>query len=167
MGSQRKALSGTNLSPMSKDIQRDVAVLSAAKRGLIYLTANDWALIADKAVRKDFKQGATMVEEGKLTNGVYLVLSGSARVEIPRRVTFPAIGPGEVCGEVSFIDDLPATARVVALEPLEAYFLDRSTLQSMFALFPHLASRFYRSLAANLSRRLRDLIGPMSPLGGK
>ena len=107
---------------MSKDIQRDVAVLSAAKRGLIYLTANDWALIAAKAVRKDFKQGATMVEEGKLTNGVYLVLSGTARVEIPRRVTFPAIGPGEVCGEVSFIDDLPATARVVALEPLEAYF---------------------------------------------
>jgi extracellular factor (EF) 3-hydroxypalmitic acid methyl ester biosynthesis protein len=150
---------------MSKDIQRDVAVLSAAKRGLIYLTANDWALIADKAVRKDFRQGATMVEEGKLTNGVYLVLSGSARVEIPRRVTFPAIGPGEVCGEVSFIDDLPATARVVAMEPLEAYFLDRSTLQTMFELFPHLASRFYRSLAANLSRRLRDLIGPMSPSG--
>jgi hypothetical protein len=30
----------------------------------------------------------------------------------------------------------------------------------MFELFPHLASRFYRSLATNLSRRLRDLIGP-------
>ena len=81
-----------------------MAVLSAAKRGLIYLTANDWALIADKAVRKDFKQGATMVEEGKLTNGVLPCMSGSARGgDSRRRVTFPAIGPGKFAGEVSFI----------------------------------------------------------------
>jgi CRP-like cAMP-binding protein len=147
---------------MSKDIQQDVSVLSAAKHGLVYLTANDWALIADKAVRLSFNKGAAVVEEGKPTNGVYLILKGTARVELPRRVTFPAISAGEVCGEVSFLDELPATASVIALEPVEAYFLDRPTLQSMFELFPHLASRFYRSLAANLSRRLRDLIGASS-----
>jgi CRP-like cAMP-binding protein len=60
---------------------------------------------------------------------------------------------------MSFLDELPASADVVAQEPVEAYFLDRPTLQSLFELFPHLASRFYRSLAASLSRRLRDLIG--------
>jgi extracellular factor (EF) 3-hydroxypalmitic acid methyl ester biosynthesis protein len=147
---------------MSKDIQRDVSVLSAAKHGLVYLTANDWALIADKAIRMNFEKGATLVPEGKLTNGVYLLLKGSARAEIPRRVTFPAIGPGEICGEISFLDELPASAAVVAMEPVEAYFLDRPTLQAMFELFPHLASRFYRSLAANLAKRLRDLIGPAS-----
>jgi CRP-like cAMP-binding protein len=147
---------------MSKDIQRDVSVLSAAKHGLVYLTANDWALIVDKAVRMNFEKGATLVPEGKATNGVYLLVKGSARAEIPRRVTFPAIGAGEVCGEISFLDEMPASASVVALEPVEAYFLDRPTLQALFELFPHLASRFYRSLAANLARRLRDLIGPAS-----
>jgi CRP-like cAMP-binding protein len=49
---------------------------------------------------------------------------------------------------------------VVAEVDVEAYHLDRTTLQSMFELFPHLGSRFYRSVATNLSRRLRDLIGP-------
>ncbi|HEY6338470.1 MAG TPA: cyclic nucleotide-binding domain-containing protein [Candidatus Sulfotelmatobacter sp.] len=151
-----------NVRAMSKDIQQDLSTLSAAKHGLIYLTANDWALIADKAVRKNFEKGATLVAEGKLTNGVYLIVKGSARAEIPRRVTFPAIGAGEVCGEISFLDELPASASVVALEPVEAYFLDRPTLQALFELFPHLASRFYRSLAANLARRLRHLIGPAS-----
>ena len=34
----------------------DLSVLIAAKNGLVYLTANDWALIADKALRKQFKQ---------------------------------------------------------------------------------------------------------------
>jgi CRP-like cAMP-binding protein len=67
-----------------------------------------------------------------------------------------------VCGEISFIDELPATANVVAQEAVEAYYLDRPTLQSLFELFPHLGSRFYRSLASSLSRRLRELIGPGS-----
>jgi CRP-like cAMP-binding protein len=60
---------------------------------------------------------------------------------------------------MSYLDELPASASVVAEGPVEAYFLDRPTLQSLFELFPHLASRFYRSLATNLSRRLRHLIG--------
>jgi CRP-like cAMP-binding protein len=48
----------------------------------------------------------------------------------------------------------------MAKQDVEAYHLDRSTLDSLFEIFPHLASRFYRSLAMNLSRRLRELIGP-------
>jgi CRP-like cAMP-binding protein len=83
-------------------------------------------------------------------------------VEISAQGKFPAIGPGEVCGEISFIDELPATANVVAQGAVEAYYLDRPTLQSLFELFPHLGSRFYRSLASSLSRRLRELIGPGS-----
>jgi hypothetical protein len=47
--------------------QQDVSVLSSAKNGLVYLTSNDWALIADKAVRKQFKAGETIVQQGKRT----------------------------------------------------------------------------------------------------
>jgi hypothetical protein len=49
---------------------------------------------------------------------------------------------------------------VVARESVEAFYLDRPTVQSLFELFPHLGSRFYRSLASSLSRRLRELISP-------
>ena len=145
---------------MTKAVQQqDVSVLSAAKFGLVYLTANDWALIADKAARMSFKPGDPIVQKGKRTHGVYLLLKGSASVQIPTHVIPPAIGPGEVCGEISFLDELPATATVIAKDAVEAYYLDRPTLQSLFELFPHLASRFYKSLATNLSRRLRELIG--------
>jgi CRP-like cAMP-binding protein len=144
--------------------QQDVAVLSSSKRGLVFLTANDWALIADKGVRMQFKAGDLVVQQGYRTHGIYLLLKGKATVQIPRGTVVsavsPSIGPGEVCGEISFLDELPATASVVAKEPVEAYYLDRSTLQSMFELFPHLGSRFYRSLASSLSRRLRELIAP-------
>jgi extracellular factor (EF) 3-hydroxypalmitic acid methyl ester biosynthesis protein len=146
---------------MSKEtLQQDLSVLSAAKNGLVYLTANDWALVADKAVRRQFKAGESIVQQGKRTHGVYLFLRGTAAVRIPSKATELGISPGEVCGEISFLDELPATANVIANEEVEAYYLDRATLQSMFELYPHLGSRFYHSLAAILTRRLRELIGP-------
>jgi CRP-like cAMP-binding protein len=145
---------------MAKTIDQDISVLSGAKHGLVYLTPNDWTLIADKAVRMTFKPGQSIVHSGKRTHGVYLLLKGTVRVQLSAGEALPTIGPGEICGEMSYLDEQPASASVVAQEPVEAYFLDRPTLQSLFELFPHLASRFYRSLATNLSRRLRDLIGP-------
>ena len=145
---------------MSKASQlQDVSVLSAAKHGLVYLTANDWALIADKAARMHFKTGEALLQKGKRTNGVYLVVKGTAAVQLPTHVIPPTIEPGEICGEISFLDELPATATVVASSPVEALYLDRPTLQTLFELFPHLGSRFYRSLAFSLSQRLRELIG--------
>ena len=140
--------------------QQDVSVLSDAKNGLVYLTPNDWALIADKATRRQFKAGESIVQQGKRTHGVYLLLKGTATVQIPTRGTSFGINPGETCGEISFLDELPATANVVAKEEVESYYLDRPTLQSLFELFPHLGSRFYHSMAAILSRRLREMIGP-------
>jgi len=140
--------------------QQEVSVLSAAKGGLVYLTPNDWALITDKAARRQFKAGELIVQQGKRTHGVYLLLKGTASVQIPTQGATLGISAGEACGEISFLDELPATVDVVAKEEVEAYYMDRPTLQSMFELFPHLGSRFYHSLAAILSRRLRALIGP-------
>jgi hypothetical protein len=147
---------------MSKVIEQDVFILSSSKHGLVYLTANDWALVADKASRVSFKKGEVLVQRGKKGNGVHLLLKGTARVQIPPQTPEPVIGPGEICGEMSFLEDAPASANVIAEGDVEAYHLDPPTLQSLFELFPHLASRFYRSLATNLSRRLRDVIGTRS-----
>jgi CRP-like cAMP-binding protein len=129
---------------------------------LVYLTANDWALVADKARRVRFKKGEALVEKGKKANGVYLLLKGSARVQIQFQPKAAAIAPGEICGEMSLLEDAAASAGVFAEEDVEAYHLDRPTLENLFELFPHLASRFYRSLAKNLSHRLRELMGPGS-----
>jgi CRP-like cAMP-binding protein len=142
--------------------QQEVSVLSAAKNGLVYLTANDWTLIVDKAARRQFKVGEFLVQRDRWTHGIYLLLMGTAAVQFATQGPTRDIGPGEVCGEISFIDELPATANVVANELVDAYFLDRATLQSLFELFPHLGSRFYHSLATILSRRLRDVIDPKS-----
>jgi CRP/FNR family cyclic AMP-dependent transcriptional regulator len=149
---------------MTKVIARELSVLSSSKNGLVYLTANDWALVADKASRVHFKKGEALIQKGKTASGIYLLLKGSARVQIALQSKAATIAPGEICGEMSLLEDAAASASVFAEEDVEVLHLDRATLEAMFELFPHLASRFYRSLARNLSRRLRELIGPSSAL---
>jgi extracellular factor (EF) 3-hydroxypalmitic acid methyl ester biosynthesis protein len=144
---------------MPKLGEQELATLLSSKNGLAYLTLNDWTLVADKANRVHFKKGDTLVQKGKRVNGVFLLLKGTAKVQLPSPPSARKIGPGEICGEMSFLDDVPASANVIADEEIEAYHLDRPTLQSLFELFPHMGSRFYHSLATNLSHRLRDVIG--------
>ncbi len=148
---------------MPKIKEQDLTVLSSAPNGLIFLTANDWALISDRAVTAQFRNGQPLVTKGKLSNGVYLIVKGQARIRIAAWAKLPPLGPGEICGEMSFLEDAPASADVVAIETVDAYHLDAKTLQDLFELFPHLASRFYRSVATNLARRMRSLIGQTSP----
>lgn len=149
---------------MSKVIEKEVATLQSAKNGLVYLTANDWSLVADKARRVSFKAGELVVKKGQTTNGIFLLLKGTAKVQLISQPVVRILGPGEVCGEMSFLEDAPASADVVAQQEVEAYHLTLAALQGLFELFPHLGSRFYRSLATNLSRRLRDMIGTGSAM---
>jgi CRP-like cAMP-binding protein len=57
---------------------------------------------------------------------------------------------------MAFLEDSIPSATATAEEPVQAFAIEWQALLSLFELFPHLASRFYRSLAVNLSRRLRD-----------
>jgi CRP-like cAMP-binding protein len=140
--------------------QQELSVLLSSKNGLLYLTGNDWALIADKATRRQFKAGEYLVQRDRRSQGLYILLRGTAAVHIGAGGKTRDIGPAEICGEISFLDELPATANVVANEIVEAFYVDRATLQTLFELFPHLGSRFYHSLATILSRRLRETITP-------
>jgi CRP-like cAMP-binding protein len=73
-------------------------------------------------------------------------------------VRIAQIGPGQISGEMAFLENNVASATVTAEEELQAYAIEWSALGDRFELFPHLASRFYRSLAVILARRLRDQI---------
>ena len=134
--------------------------LRIARNRLEYLTENDWSLIADRSTQVTFAAGDTMIQEGRSVRTVFLVLSGKAKVETAAKAKVAGIGPGEIAGEMSFLERIPASASVVAEEPVQAFAIDWKSLEDLFELFPHLASRFYRSVAVNLSRRLRGQISP-------
>ncbi|HVP43975.1 MAG TPA: cyclic nucleotide-binding domain-containing protein [Terriglobales bacterium] len=127
-------------------------------KGLPFLTANDWALLRDKAHERQFNKDQRLIHEGLAGNTLFLIESGKARVERrngAQTIRIATLGAGDICGEMSFIEKGSASASVVADEELRALALDSTTLQAVFESFPHVGSRFFRSVALVLSRRLR------------
>jgi CRP-like cAMP-binding protein len=143
-----------------KDSAHDelLSVLQTAKHRLEFLTQNDWLLLVDRSKRTTFKKGEILLQQGKQNKTVFLLVRGKANVEAHPKALLAQIGPGEVCGEMAFLENGVASATVTAEVELETCAIEWSVLSDLFELYPHLGSRFYRSLAVNLSRRLRDLI---------
>lgn len=131
-------------------------VLQTAKNHLEFLTQNDWMLIVDRAKRVTFKKEDVLIHQNRANKVVYLVCSGKVQVSTAPKSVIAQLGAGEICGEMAFLEGGIASASVVALTEVEAYAIEWSGLKDLFELFPHLGSRFYRSLALGLSRRLRD-----------
>jgi CRP-like cAMP-binding protein len=149
------------MNPQKKDPahQALLSVLRTAKNRLEYLTQNDWLLIVDRARQAAFKKDDVLIHAGKQPSAVYLLVKGHARVESPSKALIAKLEPGEVCGEMAFLENGVASASVTAAGDLEVCTIEWSALHDLFELYPHLGSRFYRSLAVNLSRRLREVIG--------
>lgn len=134
-----------------------LSTLQTANNRLEYLTPNDWRLIIDRAKQLTFKNNEVLIRQGKPLDLIYLIASGKVSVSASGTL-LAQLGPGQVCGEMAFLESGLASATATAEEDVAAYALDWKQLIDLFELFPHLASRFYRSLAVNLSRRLREQI---------
>lgn len=121
---------------------------------LQYLNASDVALLSSKSKPRFFAPGETLIREGAIAPGFFMIRTGEAEVR-RNDVVLAKFGPGDCCGEMSFLEDSVASASVIASSTASVEFLPASELTNVFLAFPHLASRFYRSMALTLSRRLR------------
>jgi CRP-like cAMP-binding protein len=102
--------------------------------------------------------GTVVVQAGGTETFLGLVVRGSFGVEMPvgpeyRRIGL--LGPGEVFGEMSFVDGGPQVADIVALDSGSLIRIERDELDEFARRNPRIAVAFARSLAALLSRRLR------------
>jgi CRP-like cAMP-binding protein len=136
-----------------------LSALQHAKNRLPHLSQNDWALIIDRAKPVSFKKAGVLIQHGKESKILYLIAAGKVKVSVAGGMV-AQIGPGEICGEMAFLEGSFPSASAIAEDEVQAFAIDWQTLTELFELFPHLASRFYRSLAVNLSRRLREQIIP-------
>ncbi len=136
-----------------------LSALQEGKSRLPYLSPNDWTLIIDRAKQVTFKPKEVIIQQGISSKILYLIASGKVGVTI-WGTQLARLGAGEICGEMAFLEDSIPSATAIAEDEVQAFAVEWQSLMELFELFPHLASRFYRSLAVNLSRRLREQIIP-------
>ena len=82
------------------------------------LTASQAASVADSVVKSRFRRGESIVEQGKKSDALSIILTGRARVMSTdsrgREVILATMRPGDYVGEMSLIDNEPHSATVRA-----------------------------------------------------
>jgi CRP-like cAMP-binding protein len=121
-----------------------------------YLTENDFALLRSISQRRTFKAREILISINSQPSAMFILISGSACVEVMRGEPIAKLKAGDICGEMAFLEGSAASASVVAETETEAYVLDVREVERIFGLYPHLQARFYRSVALLLSQRLRS-----------
>jgi CRP/FNR family cyclic AMP-dependent transcriptional regulator len=105
-------------------------------------------------VRRSFRKGAILMLERDLDGRVMLVVSGRVKItstdEDGRETLLSLRDPGDVLGELSFVDRRPHSATVTALEPVEAVIVPDSVFRSHLESTPRVAVVLLEAIAGRL-----------------
>jgi CRP-like cAMP-binding protein len=112
--------------------------------------------IAEQFSEVEFEKDQVLIQPREPGAGLFVICEGTVHVQAHRFED--DLGPGEVVGELSLLeDDGLRRARVVAKEPVRALALDRADFDAMVAAEPELAQAM-RNLA-------RDRLAELSEFG--
>lgn len=93
------------------------------------LTPTQAESLAESVSKKRLKRGEVLVEQGKKSNSLYIILSGRARVVMTdskgREVILATLKSGDYVGEMSLIDSEPHSATVIADLQVDVLLLGR------------------------------------------
>lgn len=102
------------------------------------------------------KKGTYLIEEGGAGHDMYWVIEGQFSIsklnKEGRKVIIGEVHPGELVGEMSFLDDLPRSASVKAEVDSEVLKIPHRNFMDVLDSQP----RWFRSLMRTLSTRMRS-----------
>lgn len=94
------------------------------------LTVAQAEVISGAVIKRRFKRGEALVEQGQKSNALFILLTGRARVMTAdsrgREVILATLGQGDYLGEMSIIDDEPHSATVRAEVQTDVLMLGRT-----------------------------------------
>lgn len=105
--------------------------------------------------RKTFPAATDVITADQPGEVAYIILSGTVKIHIEQAdggdVLLAILGPGELVGEMSLVEQIGRSATVVTLEESTLFWLDRTTFEGCMRTMPGMAYNLIRIL----SRRLR------------
>lgn len=127
----------------------------------------EWILSNGREER--IASGDLLVEEDGEVDAIYFLIEGllHARTRALGGQVLATLGPGEIVGEISFIDRQRASATVVAAEDGLVLALPRDVLEAQLAADNAFAASFYRALASIACRRLRATASRLGSVAGR
>lgn len=115
-----------------------------------------------KAGARIVKEGDLLIIEGETNNSMYWIIKGSFSIvkknSLDEYVDIGKASAGELIGEMSFLDKLPRSASVIALEDSEILEIPQQKFTALLDSQP----RWFRALIQTLSSRLRETTAKLS-----
>jgi CRP-like cAMP-binding protein len=119
------------------------------------------AALAEVLAQRDLEEGEVLVHEGASDNHLYAVVRGSLAVVkhlgTPHQVTFNTLAPGDLAGEMAFLDGLERYASLVAHGHTRVVGLEREKLEGLLASYPGLVYKVMRAIIRVVHQAQRRL----------
>jgi len=101
---------------------------------------------------KRYQEGTEIIPYMSENDEVYFIASGGVRVTIfsfsGKEISYQELGPGEMFGELSAIDQSPRTANVIALKPALIGIISGVEYWSLIDRYPSVAKATMKRLAS-------------------
>ena len=102
-----------------------------------------------------------MIEQGHIDETLYIVSSGALAVERitagGERVALHILRPGDLAGEMGFVDGTEHTATLRAMGPTSVICIGRSNLESLLPSKPEVVYGLMRGIVRTAHRILREM----------
>jgi CRP/FNR family transcriptional regulator, cyclic AMP receptor protein len=150
---------------------RNSAVLTDKKallRSHPFFTGLDGRIVerlVPHALTRKVKRGTLLFRKGDAGSNLYAVCAGAVRVSAPsdqgKDAIFNLIVPGEIFGEIAFLDGGPRSADAVMIESGELMVIERRDFLPLLQDYPELALRLLELLCGRLrrtSQQVEDIV---------
>ena len=110
-----------------------------------------------EGVEQNVIANTVIIREGEVQDSIFFVLQGLLGVQVSAIGSQPLrlLGPGEVVGEMSYLEKEPANANVVAVESSLLLVISKKKLEARLEKDPIFGMHFFKALAKTISMRLR------------
>ncbi len=106
-------------------------------------------VVASQGKQLSYKAGDSIVDEGTMGVGFYLILDGKAEVRKEGKI-LATLGKGQFFGEMSLIDEQPRSADVVAVAPTKCWALTSWAFVALVKTHPEIALSMLKELVKRL-----------------
>ena len=106
---------------------------------------------------KEFSKGMKIIEQGSLERCMYLLIKGDVEVIYHGRdenVAVTTMKPGDVFGEIAFVNEIERTADVCALSAVTVVKFDYERLKNDLRYFPGIVAKLNFNISYILGERL-------------
>ena len=130
---------------------------------LAELDSDDVTWILEAGEERAAREGDVLIREGEVPADLFVVLDGlfEVRLDSLEGRHLAKVGAGELVGEMSFVEEEPASATVAALETSRVLAVPRAAISAKSQQDRAFETGLFRAFARIVSRRLRRRVGSL------